>query len=290
MTSSNLDLIEFFLVIFLLNLNKHAKNENGQVENSQKKNMFEKDDKKDTFNEGCTTDDTENKPDDDSSFEFQQKSNMIPITLEVIQECRLRVDANADTDLITEEGTKAVIPSFGAGQKKNSEVNQEKSETLQQRTMAMEYPLLAEYDFRNDTLNPDINTDLKTKLSPYSVPTFYTSLLAILTILHDTDNYMSASSFTVIGYQTTQQEIFLADTNMVNKHGSETYEQPNRWHWRPNPPHYLRSTMEEKVDDQEVLNIATNHTQFFPSLVLILVMNGIFYKVRFREYEAESKQ
>ena len=180
MTSSNLDLIEFFLVIFLLNLNKHAKNENGQVENSQKKNMFEKDD---AFDEDCTTDDTENKPNDDSSFEFQQKSNMIPTTLEVIQECRLRVDANADTDLITEEGTKAVIPSFGAGQKKDSEVNQEKSKTLQQRTMAMEYPLLAEYDFRNDTLNPDINTDLKTKLSPYSVPTFY--LLAILTILHD---------------------------------------------------------------------------------------------------------
>ena len=270
MTSSNLDLIEFFLVIFLLNLNKHAKNENGQVENSQKKNMFEKDD-------------TENKPNDDSSFEF-----------------------HADT----EEGTKAVIPSFGAGQKKDSEgtntptdgnetvpediqnfyskidaeddeedeaevgsnkfvsfeVNQEKLETLQQRTMAMEYPLLAEYDFRNDTLNPDINTDLKTKLSPYSVPTFHTSvrmiifLFAILTpeaILHDTANYMSASSFTVIGYQTTQQEIFLADTNLVNKHGSD--EKPNRWremsyeysslskhqpklakvHWRPTPPHCL---------------------------------------------------
>ena len=202
MTSSSLDLIEFFLVIFLLNLNKHAKNENRQVENSQKKNMSEKDDKKDTFNEGCTTDDTENKPNDDSSFEFQQKSNMIPITLEVIQECRLREDANADTDLITKEGTKAVIPSFGAGQKKDSEGTntptdgnetvpediqnfyskidaeddeedeaevgsnkfvsfEEKSETLQQRTMAMEYPLLAEYDFRNDTLNPDINIDLK---------------------------------------------------------------------------------------------------------------------------------
>jgi hypothetical protein len=28
------------------------------------------------------------------------------------------------------------------------EVNQEKLETLQQRTMALDYPLLAEYDFR----------------------------------------------------------------------------------------------------------------------------------------------
>ena len=77
MAGPNLDLIEFFLVIFFLNLNKHAKNENGQVENSQKKNMFENDNKKDTFDEGC-----EDKPDDDSSFKFQQKSNTIPTTLE----------------------------------------------------------------------------------------------------------------------------------------------------------------------------------------------------------------
>lgn len=132
----------------------------------------------------------------------------------VIQECRLRVEANSETGLITEEGTKAVIPSFGAGSKKDGEaaeipvvdgtaavpediqdfyskidaeddeeeetnakgtklvsfeVNQEKLEVLQQRTMAMEYPLLAEYDFRNDTLNPDINIDLKPMaiLRPY---------------------------------------------------------------------------------------------------------------------------
>ena len=30
----------------------------------------------------------------------------------------------------------------------------EKLEVLQQRTMAIDYPLLAEYDFRNDTVNP----------------------------------------------------------------------------------------------------------------------------------------
>jgi len=128
----------------------------------------------------------------------------------VIQECRLRVDAS--NELITEDGTKAVIPSFGTGTKKDGEatetpvdaaavpediqnfyskidaeddeeeetqkgntkmvsfeVNQEKLEVLQQRTMAMEYPLLAEYDFRNDTLNPDINIDLKPMaiLRPY---------------------------------------------------------------------------------------------------------------------------
>jgi len=129
----------------------------------------------------------------------------------VIQECRLRVEASSETELITEDGTKAVVPSFGTkkdadgtepppegsdavpediqnfyskidaeddeeeevqgSEKKlvSFEVNQEKLETLQQRTMAMEYPLLAEYDFRNDTLNPDINIDLKPMaiLRPY---------------------------------------------------------------------------------------------------------------------------
>uniref|UniRef100_A0A8K9XT64 General transcription and DNA repair factor IIH helicase/translocase subunit XPB n=1 Tax=Oncorhynchus mykiss TaxID=8022 RepID=A0A8K9XT64_ONCMY len=42
-------------------------------------------------------------------------------------------------------------------------------EELQKRCINMEYPLLAEYDFRNDTVNPDINMDLKATavLRPY---------------------------------------------------------------------------------------------------------------------------
>ncbi|KAG9435752.1 general transcription and DNA repair factor IIH helicase subunit XPB [Apis mellifera carnica] len=42
------------------------------------------------------------------------------------------------------------------------EVNQEKIEVIQKRCIELEYPLLAEYDFRNDTINPDINIDLET--------------------------------------------------------------------------------------------------------------------------------
>ncbi|CAL1530963.1 unnamed protein product [Lymnaea stagnalis] len=50
------------------------------------------------------------------------------------------------------------------------EVNPEEIETLQKRLcIELEHPLLAEYDFRNDTLNPDVNIDLKpsTVLRPY---------------------------------------------------------------------------------------------------------------------------
>lgn len=49
------------------------------------------------------------------------------------------------------------------------EVDQEKLETLQKRTMEIDYPLLAEYDFRHDSVNPDINIDLKPMaiLRPY---------------------------------------------------------------------------------------------------------------------------
>ena len=41
------------------------------------------------------------------------------------------------------------------------EVNQEKIEVLQKRCIEIEHPLLAEYDFRNDAVNADINIDLK---------------------------------------------------------------------------------------------------------------------------------
>ncbi|XP_039281828.1 LOW QUALITY PROTEIN: general transcription and DNA repair factor IIH helicase subunit XPB [Nilaparvata lugens] len=49
------------------------------------------------------------------------------------------------------------------------EVNQEKIEVLQKRCIELEHPLLAEYDFRNDTVNPDINIDLRPAavLRPY---------------------------------------------------------------------------------------------------------------------------
>ncbi|XP_054712229.1 general transcription and DNA repair factor IIH helicase subunit XPB-like [Uloborus diversus] len=41
------------------------------------------------------------------------------------------------------------------------EINQEKIEILQKRCIELEYPLLAEYDFKNDTVNPDVNLDLR---------------------------------------------------------------------------------------------------------------------------------
>ncbi|XP_077978060.1 general transcription and DNA repair factor IIH helicase/translocase subunit XPB-like [Glandiceps talaboti] len=49
------------------------------------------------------------------------------------------------------------------------EVNQEHIETIQRRCIELEYPLLAEYDFRNDSVNPDVNVDLKPMavLRPY---------------------------------------------------------------------------------------------------------------------------
>jgi len=49
------------------------------------------------------------------------------------------------------------------------EVSQERIEELQKRCITLDYPLLAEYDFRNDTINRDINMDLKpsTLLRPY---------------------------------------------------------------------------------------------------------------------------
>lgn len=127
----------------------------------------------------------------------------------VIQECRLRrnIDDEAESEeLITQIQDKKNIPAFSgkpgssaeATTDKTStvpddittfydkmdneddeeeatlktvsfEVNQEKIEVLQKRCIELEHPLLAEYDFRNDTVNPDINIDLKPSavLRPY---------------------------------------------------------------------------------------------------------------------------
>lgn len=49
------------------------------------------------------------------------------------------------------------------------EVDPDKIEVIQKRCIELEHPLLAEYDFRNDSINPDINIDLKPTavLRPY---------------------------------------------------------------------------------------------------------------------------
>lgn len=126
----------------------------------------------------------------------------------VVQECRLRrnIDDEAEgEELITQVQDKKNIPSFSgkpgtstdtvadktavpddittfydkmdneddeeeiALKTVSFEVNQEKIEVLQKRCIELEHPLLAEYDFRNDTVNPDINIDLKPSavLRPY---------------------------------------------------------------------------------------------------------------------------
>uniref|UniRef100_A0A8C4XD82 General transcription and DNA repair factor IIH helicase/translocase subunit XPB n=1 Tax=Erpetoichthys calabaricus TaxID=27687 RepID=A0A8C4XD82_ERPCA len=125
----------------------------------------------------------------------------------VIRECRLRNAEGDETELITETITsKSAIsksgsgnggPSSGPGTEGNQnvpedifsyyeqmdkdeeeeeetqtvsfEIRQEMIEELQKQCITLEYPLLAEYDFRNDTVNPDINIDLKPTavLRPY---------------------------------------------------------------------------------------------------------------------------
>lgn len=126
----------------------------------------------------------------------------------VIQECRLRGNLdneNESEEFIKQVQDKKNVPAFGAKPGSSAEainaenaavpdditnfydkidnedeeetsletvsfeVNQEKIEVIQKRCIELEHPLLAEYDFRNDTVNPDINIDLKPSavLRPY---------------------------------------------------------------------------------------------------------------------------
>lgn len=72
-----------------------------------------------------------------------------------------KIDAEDDDEEEAGGSGKVTTVSF--------EVDQDKLESLQKRTMELDYPLLAEYDFRHDTLNADINIDLKPNavLRPY---------------------------------------------------------------------------------------------------------------------------
>lgn len=127
----------------------------------------------------------------------------------IIQQCRLRRDVEDETDLsvVTRDILNTTLPnkpSQNAADDKGDdkaqkaaevpeditafyekmekedddvedtqtvsfEVNQDHIETLQKRCIELEYPLLAEYDFKNDTVNPDIHVDLKPSaiLRPY---------------------------------------------------------------------------------------------------------------------------
>jgi len=97
------------------------------------------------------------KPDADGKDTIKEGGEVVP---EDIQNFYNKIDAEDEEEDEAAAANKKIV-SF--------EVNQEKLESLQQRTMAMDYPLLAEYDFRNDTHNPDINIDLKpmATLRPY---------------------------------------------------------------------------------------------------------------------------
>lgn len=79
------------------------------------------------------------KPEGDPATENGSTSAPVPTD---ITDFYSKIDAEEDD----EEEQKVV--SF--------EVSQDKIEILQKRCIQLEYPLLAEYDFRNDTRNPDI--------------------------------------------------------------------------------------------------------------------------------------
>ncbi|XP_013190628.1 general transcription and DNA repair factor IIH helicase subunit XPB [Amyelois transitella] len=71
-----------------------------------------------------------------------------------------QLDKDDDEDEVTDISSNTAV-AF--------EVDPDKIEVIQKRCIELEHPLLAEYDFRNDSVNPDINIDLKPTavLRPY---------------------------------------------------------------------------------------------------------------------------
>ena len=97
-----------------------------------------------------------------ATAESEQASEAPAVVPEDISSFYQKIDAEDDDEDGENAGANVVnTVSF--------EVDQEKLETLQKRTMELDFPLLAEYDFRHDSINPDINIDLKPMavLRPY---------------------------------------------------------------------------------------------------------------------------
>ena len=63
--------------------------------------------------------------------------------------------------MTSETGERTHVYSF--------EINAEKVESVKKRCIELDYPMLEEYDFRNDTVNPNLKIDLKptTAIRPY---------------------------------------------------------------------------------------------------------------------------
>ncbi|KOB75336.1 Haywire, isoform A [Operophtera brumata] len=106
----------------------------------------------------------------------------------VIQQCRLRRDGEEDlvanalpnqpASVTAKPGTARLMqldrPQLDKDDEDDDTAGLAAStavafEVIQKRCIELEHPLLAEYDFRNDTVNPDINIDLKPTavLRPY---------------------------------------------------------------------------------------------------------------------------
>ncbi|CAG0895329.1 unnamed protein product [Darwinula stevensoni] len=108
---------------------------------------------------GAKNPEKEKKPGENGTGKEEETSDPKPSVPDDISSFYAKLDKEDDDE--EEQEQKHQIVSF--------EVKQEKIEILQKRCIDLDYPLLAEYDFRNDTHNPDINIDLKPSaiLRPY---------------------------------------------------------------------------------------------------------------------------
>ncbi|CAI5444665.1 unnamed protein product [Caenorhabditis angaria] len=125
---------------------------------------------KDKVIQSCILDDRE-KPVEQTEIQTQEKIKFSHETTEKEKEVGENSAVPADIDefygkMDGDDEEDAEIRSL---QLLTFEIKQESIEIVQKRCIELEYPLLAEYDFRNDTMNPNMGIDLKpsTTLRPY---------------------------------------------------------------------------------------------------------------------------
>jgi len=125
---------------------------------------------KDKVIQGCILDEESGEKTDDKLTSPEEKKARIEPSAVVESATVVEEDIDKFYDKIMgEEEEDDNAEAIRTLQVLTFEIQPNTIETVQKRCIEMDYPLLAEYDFRNDTFNPNLGIDLKpsTKLRPY---------------------------------------------------------------------------------------------------------------------------
>jgi DNA excision repair protein ERCC-3 len=120
---------------------------------------------KDEVIQGCILDEnSEAKPDDKVAAPEEKRARVESVVANTVVETSTVVEEDIDNfydKIMGDDQEDENAEAIRTLQVLTFEIKPNTIETVQKRCIEMDYPLLAEYDFRNDSFNPNLGIDLK---------------------------------------------------------------------------------------------------------------------------------